>query len=451
MSPNPVESYSRNLPMSNFAKATANPHRLMAENSKVIPNPSKKVITLQMGDPTLFGNFKRPQEAADAIKQAASKDKFSYYHTMGMMEARQAVANYVNKSGVEISSEDVILTSGGSSSLEMCFLTLANAGENILVPRPCFNYSTWLSGPAIEARFYDLNPEKDWEIDLKHLESQIDLNTRAILINNVGNPCGNVFSKQHILDILAVAHRYQLPIISDDIYEYFVFPGVEYFSVAALSKTVPVISCSGLTKRFIMPGVRMGWITIHDKLDAMTEIKRGLIRISGRNFGPNSTVQLALPDILNNTPQEFFDDTVTQVHIHAMLAYNKLRDVPGLRPILPKGAFYMMIRINLEHFPEFSSCLEFVENLTAEQSVLAFPGPCFNFPGYFRFVLTVPEELIAEACQRIQEFCYEHFRDAKTKNRSINDVAYLRKAKGAEIIRFAKAGIAPHAAHNRMI
>lgn len=68
----------------------------------------------------------------------------------------------------------------------------------------------------------------------------------------------------------------------------------------------------------------------------------------------------------------------------------------------------MMIGIDLGKFPEFQSCLEFIKYLTIEQSVLAFPGPCFNFSGYFRFVLTVPESLITEACQRIQEFCYEH-------------------------------------------
>lgn len=400
--------------MSQFAISTVNPHRMMAENSKVSPNPSKKVITLQMGDPTLFGNFRRPQEAVDAIKVALDEDKFSYYHTTGMKESRQAVADYVNKSGVNVSCDDVILTSGGSSTLEMCFVTLANPGDNILVPRPCFNYKTFMCGPGIEPRSYNLDPSKDWEIDLKHLESKIDQNTRAILINNVGNPCGNVFGKQHILDILEVAERHQLPIIADDIYEYFVFPGVDYFSVASLSMNVPVLSCSGLTKRFIMPGVRMGWIIVHDKHDALKEIKQGLIRISGRNFGPNSTVQLALPGILSNTQQEFFDDVVSRVQHHALLAYNSLKDAPGLTPVMPKGAFYMMIGINLEHFPEFSSCLEFTESLTVEQSVLAFPGPCFDFPGYFRFVLTVPEDVIIEACKRIQEFCFEHFRDLKS-------------------------------------
>lgn len=248
----------------------------MAENSKVVPNPSKTTITLQMGDPTIFGtfhiltyfkrvflkcyifkllgNFARPIEAVDAIKKAADRDKFSYYHTMGIVEARQAVADYVNKSGLHVSSDDVILTSGGSSSLEMCFQALANSGENILVPRPCFNYKTWLWGPSIEARSYNLDPSNGWSIDLKHLESQIDRRTRAILINNVGNPCGNVFTREHLYEILQLAEKHCLPIISDDIYEFFVFPGVAYHSIATLTQNVPIISCSGLTKRFIMPG-----------------------------------------------------------------------------------------------------------------------------------------------------------------------------------------------------
>lgn len=84
-------------------------------------------------------------------------------------------------------------------------------------------------------------------------------------------------------------------------------------------------------------------------------------------------------------------------------------EIPGLNPIRPRGAMYMMIKIELEKFPEFSSCLEFSQGLIREQSVLLFPGfPCFNYPGYFRIVLTVPEEMIVEACVRIKEFCAKH-------------------------------------------
>ena len=146
------------------------------------------------------------------------------------------------------------------------------------------------------------------------MESLINKNTRAILINNPGNPCGNVFSRDHILDILEIAERHKLPIISDEVYEFMNFSGVEFHSVASLSKNVPVLTCSGLTKRFLIPGIRMGWIIINDG-GKLEEIRWGLANIAGRNFGPNSTVQLALPDILKNTPQEFFEESVSRLEV----------------------------------------------------------------------------------------------------------------------------------------
>lgn len=86
-----------------------------------------------------------------------------------------------------------------------------------------------------------------------------------------------------------------------------------------------------------------------------------------------------------------------------------MKEIPGLMPIMPKGAMYMMIKIELEKFPQYSSCRAFTEGLIEEQSVLLFPSsPCFNFPGFMRIVLTVTEEMIIEACERIKEFCLLH-------------------------------------------
>ena len=319
MSPHPVSAnMCWKIKTAEFARITLNPLRLMSENQKILPNPDKDVITLQMGDPTVFGNFKRSEQSVDAIRKALEKDKFSYNCSVGSKEARQAVAEYCRNQG-NVTAEDVILTSGCSAALEMCFVTLAEPGDNILTPRPCFNYTTWLHGSKIEPRFYDLDPSNDWEINLEHLESQIDEKTRGLLINNIGNPCGNIYTKSHILDVLKIAERYQIPIISDDIYEHFVFPGNEYFSISALSKNVPVLSCGGLTKRFIMPGIRMGWIVIHDRHNALKELKQGLVNISGRNFGPNCTIQHALPNILRNTPQSFFDDILQRVAVSLLI------------------------------------------------------------------------------------------------------------------------------------
>jgi tyrosine aminotransferase len=96
---------------------------------------------------------------------------------------------------------------------------------------------------------------------------------------------------------------------------------------------------------------------------------------------------------------------------HATITFDLLSEVPGLKPIKPKGAMYQMIQIELEKFPEFSSCLEFTEALISEESIQVFPGfPCFDFAGFFRIVLTVPEDQLIEACGRIKEFCQRHLR-----------------------------------------
>ena len=98
--------------------------------------------------------------------------------------------------------------------------------------------------------FLILQPEQSWEIDLDHLKSLIDDKTATIIVNSPSNPCGSVYSREHLEDILVVAEEYKLPIIADDIYEHFVFKGTTYHPLASLTKTVPVLSCSGLTKRF---------------------------------------------------------------------------------------------------------------------------------------------------------------------------------------------------------
>lgn len=150
--------------------------------------------SLDLGDPTVFGNFPMPDESVNAIKDALDRDNFAYTVSAGMKSARQAVAEYVNENNNEnVSSDDVILTSGCSTALEICFRALANPGENILVPRPAWNYTTWIRGSGIDVQFYNLDPSKDWEIDLEHFEGLINESTKAILVNNPGNPCGNVF------------------------------------------------------------------------------------------------------------------------------------------------------------------------------------------------------------------------------------------------------------------
>ncbi|XP_016838535.1 tyrosine aminotransferase isoform X2 [Nasonia vitripennis] len=370
-----------NVQASLIAKRTHNPIRSIVENIVVEPNPEKQMIALSIGDPTTFGNLKPAREVIEAVQESVESQLYNgYAPSTGYEEARRAVAEYSSTDDLKVEAKDVILCSGCSCALDLCITALAREGQNILIPRPGFSiYRTLAEGLGITVRSYNLRPELGWEIDLDDLEAQIDESTAAILINNPSNPCGSVFSREHLLDILDVAAKYYVPIIADEIYEHMVFPGRRFHSLASLSSEVPILSCSGLTKRFLVPGWRMGWIIVHDRQNILDK------------------------------------------EAHATLTYNYIAKIPGLKPIMPDGAMYMMVHIDLPSFPEFNTELEFVQRLLAEESVFCLPGQCFDYPSYMRLVITVPQDMLEEACLRIQDFCARHHVKNYLRN-SINSV-----------------------------
>ncbi|XP_076248612.1 tyrosine aminotransferase [Calliopsis andreniformis] len=400
-----------NVQASDIARRTHNPIRSIVENLVVEPNPNKSMISLSIGDPTTFGNLKPPKEVIVAVQESVVSQLYNgYAPSTGHQSAREAVAEYSSSEFVKVDPKDVILCSGCSCALDLCITALAREGQNILIPRPGFSiYRTLAEGLGITVKSYNLRPDLSWEIDLDDLESQINESTAAIIINNPSNPCGSVFSRDHILDILEVAARYYVPIVADEIYEHMVFPGRIFHSFASLSNEVPILSCSGLTKRFLVPGWRMGWIIIHDRQNVLEQgIRKGLHCLSQRIIGSNTLIQGALPGILKNTPEKFYKDTMCTLHNHSNLAYDYIVKISGLKPIMPAGAMYMMVYIDLPCFPEFNSDLEFVQRLLIEESVFCLPGQCFDYPSYMRLVITVPTDMLEEACQRIQEFCERH-------------------------------------------
>ncbi|KAK2587924.1 hypothetical protein KPH14_004015 [Odynerus spinipes] len=400
-----------NVRASQIARRTHNPIRSIVENIVVEPNPNKPMIALSIGDPTTFGNLRPAKEVLEAVHESVTSQLYNGYGpSTGFEKAREAVAEYSSSEFVKVEAKDVILCSGCSCALDLCITALAREGQNILIPRPGFSiYRTLAEGLGIVVKSYELSPERSWEIDLDDLEAKIDESTAAIIINNPSNPCGSVFSRDHIVDILNIAARYYVPIIADEIYEHMVFPGRTFHSLASLSSEVPILVCSGLGKRFLVPGWRMGWIIIHDRQNVFErEIRKALQCLSQRIIGSNTLIQGALPAILRNTPQRFYDDVMSTLHMHSKLAYNCIAKIPGLKPIMPGGAMYMMVYIDIPCFPEFNSDLEFVQRLLKEESVFCLPGQCFDYPSYMRLVITVPQSMLEEACQRIQEFCERH-------------------------------------------
>ncbi|XP_048371893.1 tyrosine aminotransferase [Sphaerodactylus townsendi] len=401
---------------SEMSKRTFNPIRAIVDSMKVAPNPEKPLISLSIGDPTVFGNLPTDEEVVQAMKDALDTGNYNgYAPSVGYQSCRDVVAKYYSCPEAPLEAQDVILTSGCSQAIELALAVLANPGQNILVPRPGFSlYKTLALSLGIEVKFYNLLPEKSWEADLKQMESLVDDKTACLIVNNPSNPCGSIFSKSHLQKIVAVASRQCIPILADEIYAEMVFEDCKYEALATVSPQVPVLSCGGLAKRWLVPGWRMGWILIHDRRDIFgKEIRDGLLRLSQRILGPCTVVQGALGGILRRTSSEFYHNTLSFLKSNADLCYTALSAVCGLNPVQPSGAMYLMVGIQMEHFPEFENDVEFTERLIAEQSVFCLPAACFEYPSFFRVVLSVPEDMMAEACQRIRQFCEQHYQDGE--------------------------------------
>jgi len=405
------------VPVSKMVENTFNPIRAIVDTMKLTPHPDKPMISLSIGDPTVFGNLPMPEVCESALVSALKSKSFDGYGpSIGYEKSRQAVADYVSTPTSTVTAQDVVLTSGCSGALDLCISCLADPGDNILVPRPGFSlYKTLAQSLDISVKHYDLLPEKSWEIDLTHLDSLVDSKTRAIVVCNPSNPCGSVYTAAHLTQILALAHRHRLPIIADEIYEHFVFAGQTYHSMASLSDDVPILACGGLTKRYLVPGWRLGWIVINDRHGAFAQVRSGLTKLSQKLWGPNSLVQAALPAILRETTADFYTHTIHYVQKNAQLFKEEISKIPGLTPVVPQGAMYMMVAVDLHKFPDFPSDMKFTEALVTQQSVFCIPGTCFEYPGYFRVVLTVPTDKVREACHRLAEFCHQHYNHNSAK------------------------------------
>ncbi|XP_010778655.1 tyrosine aminotransferase, partial [Notothenia coriiceps] len=205
---------------SEMANNTLNPIRAIVDGMKLTPNPEKPMIALSIGDPTVFGNLPTDGAVLQAMKDAIDSQKYNgYAPSVGYLKSRQAVANFYSCPEAPLEAEDVILTSGCSQAIDLAISVLCNPGENILVPCPGFSlYKTLAVSMGIDVKLYNLLPEKSWEVDLLQMESLIDERTSCMIVTNPSNPCGSVFSKEHLQKIIKVASRHCLPILADEIY-----------------------------------------------------------------------------------------------------------------------------------------------------------------------------------------------------------------------------------------
>ncbi|KAL1560656.1 tyrosine transaminase [Salvia divinorum] len=377
-------------------------------------NDGRGVIHLSQGDPSAFPSFRASAFAEEAVSNALRSANFNgYSSTAGLPAARSAVAEYLSKDlPYNVTSDDVFLTNGCTQALEAALTTLARSGANILLPRPGYpDYEARAAFVGLEARHFDLVPENDWEVDLAAVEALKDENTVAIVIINPGNPCGNVFKYDHLKKISETAKKMGILVIADEVYGHLTFGSNPFTPMGVFASIAPIITLGSLSKKWIVPGWRIGWLVINDIDGILT--KHGIVDTIKGFFNissdPVTFIQAALPEILLKTPTEFYDKIVNLFGDSADKCYKLTNEIPGIScPIKPQGCMFLMLKLDLSKLEGIKDDLDFCCKLAKEESVVLVPGVGLGLKNWMRVTFAVEESYIDEAFRRMRAFCERH-------------------------------------------
>ncbi|KAJ9550338.1 hypothetical protein OSB04_014383 [Centaurea solstitialis] len=376
----------------------------------------RPVIPMARGEPSAnFTCFGKTRMAADAISEAVRSAEFNGYSpTGGVLSGRRAVAEYLSQDlPNKLSPDDVYLTMGCKQAAQTILTVLAGSKSNILFPKPGFPYyEVFAQSCHLEARHFDLLPEKDWEIDLDSVVAVADENTVAMVIINPGNPCGSVFTHQHLKKVAETAKKLGILVIADEVYDHFAFGKEPFVSMGVFGSITPVITLGSLSKRCAIPGWRLGWLVTHDPNGILKE--HGIIEcIKGYFYVFSSLptfIQGALPEILGKRKEGFSLETIREA---ANSCYKGIIDVPGVTcPSKPEGSIFTMVKLDLSVFEDIEDDLDFCLKLAKEESVLVLPGISVGLKKWLRITFAMDQSSLEDGIKRLQDFCRRHSKKA---------------------------------------
>lgn len=377
-----------------------------------IAKTGKKIYYLNIGDPNAF-DFDTPPHIRQALIRAVEEKANAYSPSEGLLELREAISQKEKKiNGVEISPDDVIVTTGISEGIQMVMAALINPGDEILLPGPTYPpyiaYAKFFGGTPVT---YQTVEENGWQPNIDDLRRKISKKTRAIAIINPNNPCGALYKEKIVKEMVDLAAEHDVPILADEIYDQITFDK-KLVSTAHVAKDVPIIGLNGFSKVYLMTGWRLGYVYFHSSSGQLKETKDCIEKEARLRLCVNTPVQKAGIAALNG-PQNHIRPTVEKIRQRSYYAWKRLNEIEGVTCAKPEAAFYVFPKIHAVG-SRWKTDMEFVLELLRETGVLFVHGSGFDpvyGAGHVRGVVLPPLETLEQALNELESFMKKHERE----------------------------------------
>lgn len=376
----------------------------LARRAAELEAAGRDVVKLNIGNPGLFG-FSVPEHVREAIAANLPRSE-AYCHQKGIEPARAAIVEQLHAHGVAAAHPDrVFIGNGVSELIDLALRALLDAGDEVLLPSP--DYPLWSAATTLNGGrpvYYDCPAERAHLPDPAQIEALVTPRTRALVVINPNNPTGAVYPRDLLQQLVAIAARHGLVLLSDEIYDEIVYDGAAFVPLARLANDVPCLSFDGLSKVQRACGYRVGWLSLTGAPAALRDLEHALDLLASLRLCANVPGQFAVAPSLSGV------DTISALTAPGGRLHETRRAVLDacarssfLDVVAPRGALYAFPSVDsalLRDFDDDAFALELLEG----ESVLVVPGSGFNHGtgNHFRVTLLPLAEQMRDCFARIE-------------------------------------------------
>ena len=309
-----------------------------------------KVYHLNIGQPDL----PTPESALEAVRRVDRK-VLEYSPSQGFLSLRKKLADYYSKYRIELSPDDIIVTSGGSEAVLFAFMTCLNPGDEIIIPEPAYaNYMAFAVSAGAVIKTVPSSIETGFALPpVEKFEELITERTKAILICNPNNPTGYLYSRKEMNQIRDLVKKYDLYLFSDEVYREFIYTGSPYISAFHLDGLENnVVLIDSVSKRYSECGIRIGALVTKNKA-----VRDAVMKFCQARLSPPLLGQIVAEASIDGT-EDYSADVYEQYVERRKCLIDGLNKIPGVYSPIPMGAFYTMVRLPVDDAEKFCSwCL----------------------------------------------------------------------------------------------